>query len=434
MDGISKSAISEESVAEAAEFVAEFSHELQGYAARLTGTPQETACARAIRVRLEQETGVPVRMEAFKAKPSLGRGSFYLLGVWFLLSYAIYYVSFVGGRLAGILIALVALLNFVAGGVVIMLLFLGEKKLSALLGNAISYNVVSEVSKSREHSSKQRVIVVADCHDAENGSILRDYGLIRRLTALLCPISAFVFVLFCVLKMAIGTSAPNASVKISVFTVVPAVLGVIGIVATLLHYSPFAKHAKTPNGISTCVAMATYAYFAEQPELIPDDVRMVYASFGAENSAHGGAEAFVKAHPEFAGADVLCFGEIKGAQFKIAEYDPVGRLSYSAQMVSALSGAARELGDDVSLVPHGTIAQGVRQIHGYPSSAFARAGVQSATLLSDGEIVDDSVVGRLFLLSASVVLKLFKEMPAPKADSIETPASTDAQMRPISSK
>ena len=435
IDSLSKQTISNEDIAAEIDFTADFSRELQRYKGRLTGTAQETACARAIRSRLEAETDTPVRMEAFKAKPALGRGCFFMLGIWFLLSYALYYVSFAGGRLVGILLTLVALFNFAIGSVIILLLFLGNKKLSGILSDEISYNVVGECCKNRDRDVKERVIVIADHHDAVQGSILRDYGLIRRLTVLLCPISAAVFVLFCILKMAIGTESPDASVKISVFTVVPAVLGVMGVVATLFHYSPFARHAKIPNGLSICTAMATYAYFAEQPELLPDDVRLVYASFGGENSAHSGAEAFIKAHPEFHNAAVICIGDVSGSEVKIAEYDPIRRLEFSTQLTSSVSGVAHEQGVEISTIPHRTLLQALSQLHGYPSTAFAKHNVRSTTLMSLGEYVDDKTESKMFKLAVGTVFRLFDDIPVQKDGSSATSLHLgQAEMRAISSK
>lgn len=432
---LDRQAVSQESAAEAVEFVSEFSHELSRYKGRVTGSAQETACARAIRARLEEETDSPVRMEAFKTHPSLGRGCFYLLGIWFLVSYALYYVSFAGGRVAGILFTAVALVNFLVGVTVISLLFMGNKKLSALLGAGVSYNVVGEFSKNRDRDVKERVIIVADAHDAPRGSMLKDYGILRRLTVWLCPLSAAIFVLFCILKMAIGTSEPDVSTKVTLLSVIPAISGVSGIVVTSLHYSPSAKHSKLPNGISTCVAMATYSYFAEQPELLPDDVRVVYASFGGENSVHSGAEAFIKAHPEFADARVLCIGDIDGAELKLAEYDPIRRLDFSTQIASAVSGAAYDLGEAVTTIPHGTPAQKISQLHGYISTPFAQNGVQSATITGLGECLDENVVKRVFLLSVGTVFRLIKDIPVPKAESPEkAAASVETEIRAISSK
>ncbi len=435
IEGLTTQTVSDESLADAVQFTADFAPQLQRYVGRLTGSDGETACARQIRSRLERETDIPVRMEAFKARPSLGRGSFYMLGLWFILSYALYFISFAGGKTAGILLTLVALLNFLVGGTVIMFMFFGGRRVSRLLRESVSYNVVSEYSKNRDRDVRERVIVIADNHDAQPGSALRDYGLLRKLTVWICPISAAIFILFCIVKMAVGTSAPSASAKITLLTVIPSVAGVCGTVVTLLHYSPLPRHAKVPNGVSTCVAMATYAYFAEQPELLPDDVRIVYASFGAENSAHCGEEAFLKAHPEYAEGCVLCFGDVTGAQFKLADYDPIRRKGCSTILTSALSGAAHDLDESLSVLPHATISQKISQLHGCASTVFWANGVQSATLLTEGERLDDDVIKRLFLLSVNSVFRLFKDIPVRKADS-QSPSSpsADAQMRPISSK
>jgi len=140
---IENSVIPAEDLHDGVDFIGEFSAELQQYGNRITGTSRETACARVICRRLADETGAKTRLEAYKAYPFLGRGSMPVFGLWFLLCYVLYFVSFAGNRLAGILLTLLALAVFAAGAVAMITLQFGKRKLKALLNQKISYNVVS---------------------------------------------------------------------------------------------------------------------------------------------------------------------------------------------------------------------------------------------------------------------------------------------------
>ncbi len=400
---------SAEDLNDAAEFIAGFSEEISVFPGRLTGSMQETACARTIRSRLEDETEVNTRMEAYKAYPMLGRGIFPFWGLWCLAAYALYFLSFAGKRVAGILLTLLALLVFVSGTVVMLMLFFGDRKLSKLLSSKVSYNVVSEFTKPESNGSP-RTVVIADNHDAALGSYFGDAGFIRRVTLLAAPVSAFVFILFCVLKMALGT---ETNARVTAFAVVPAVLGTMGTLTILLHYSPFEKHCRRNNGVATSVAMAAFAYFAENPEFMPDNTRVVYVSFGGENSGHGGSAAFMKAHPEYADADILCLGDICDGSFKIAESDAFRRIHFSDAVISAIRGAAHKY--NIELSAYGAFERKLASVHGYASDCFAKNGIRTATILTDyraQHTPQNKEIEKMFVLTASAVYELLNSSPA----------------------
>ncbi len=416
-----KSIVSSEDLTDGIDFVNEFSNELAKYPNRITGSENETACARAIRDRLQEETSAKTRLEAYRAYPLLGRGAFPFLGLWYALSFVLYFVSFAGGDLAGRLLTLLALFVFVSGTVAIVAMFLGNKKLKCFLSKKISYNVVSECSKpyqNSEQNQKERVFIIADNHDAVLGSLFKDFGKLRKITMLFAPISIILFVLFCILKMAIGIEAPSAVIA---FSVIPAIFGVLGTAVMLTHFSPFEQHARQNNGVATSIAMATFAYFAEQPELLEEGVRIVYVSFGGENSAHGGSQAFVKSHPEFAEAKVLCLGDVHSGDVKIAECDSLRNIAFSTPLISLIRSSAHEQGIDVKMVPHDLAKHKLNSLHGFISNAFASNGTESATIVANdyvgaSRVLDRNDAEKVFSLTVGTMFKLMKETPIAKRE------------------
>lgn len=431
---IENSVVSQDDLHDGVDFVGEFSGELQQYKNRISGSKSETACARTIRSRLAEETGATVRLEAFKSYPLLGRGSLPVFGLWYILCYLLYFISFAGNRLAGILLSLLALAVYATGGLTMLFMYVGKRKFRGFLTQKISYNVVSEFSKNTDKLKKERVFIVADNHDAMLGNFTRDYKLMSKLAHVFVPLTAVIFVLFCILKMAIGT---DTAPKITAFSVIPAVIGVLGISVTMLRFSPFERNAKQNNGIATSVAMATFAYFVEQPHLVPEDVRLVYASFGGENSAHGGSEAFVKAHPEFQGAYVLCIGDVESGELKIADVNPLRNIRYSTPLVSTIRSSAYEQKIDISTIPTDKISQKLSAIHGYMCDAFASNGDATAMILapepssSENEL-DVNDLEKLFSVTVGTMIKLMKDTPAGPQEENEQPvkkSSSEMEIR-----
>lgn len=434
------SVINKEDMQSAMDFVEEFSHELSKYPHRITASKDETACARAIRNRLHDETDAKTRLEAFNTPPLLGRGSFLLLGIWYALCYVVYFVSFAGGRVAGALVTLLSLVMFLSGGSVIILMYLGSRKAGKILPKKVSYNVVSESCK--DEKNVKNTLVICDNHDATLGSPIKDFNLVRKLSMIIAPLSVFVFVLFCIVKMAIGTQGDNVAAKISAFTILPFVSGIFGIAAFVLHFSPMERFARENNGVATAVAMATYAYFAEQPELLADNTKIVYVSFGAENSGHGGSNAFLEAHPEFASAKVLAIGDILSDNFQVAERDALRNIDFSIDVVSAVHASAIEQGITVSTMPHDSFLHKFNSLHGFISNAFAKNGNPTATILAKDYSKRDKSLSKsdlenLFSLCVGAAMKIMaKEDNAPKTfeSVIATAPSSEMKIVDVESK
>ena len=434
------SVINKEDMQSAMDFVEEFSHELSKYPHRITASKDETACARAIRNRLHDETDAKTRLEAFNTPPLLGRGSSLLLGIWYALCYVVYFVSFAGGRVAGALVTLVSLVMFLSGGNVLILMYLGSRKAGKILPKKVSYNVVSESCK--DEKNVKNTLVICDNHDATLGSPIKDFNLVRKLSMIIAPLSVFVFVLFCILKMAIGTQGDNVAAKISAFTILPFVSGIFGIAAFVLHFSPMERFARENNGVATAVAMATYAYFAEQPELLADKTKIVYVSFGAENSGHGGSNAFLEAHPEFASAKVLAIGDVLSDNFQVAERDALRNIDFSIDVVSAVHASAIEQGITVSTMPHDSFLHKFNSLHGFISNAFAKNGNPTATILAKDYSKRDKSLSKsdlenLFSLCVGAAMKIMaKEDNAPKTieSVIATAPSSEMKIVDVESK
>ena len=424
---VTKSVISAEDMLDGVDFIGEFSNELAEYPSRLAGSENETACARAIRNRLHDESEVKTRLEAYYAHPLLGRGALSLMGVWYMVSLALYYVSFAGGKVGGALLTALALVVFLSGCVAIMSLFIGRKTLAGLLGKKVSYNVVSEFQKAG--TKPDRTFLIVDNHDAKLGGFFGDFGVMRKLTILIAPISAFLFVLFCIIKMAVGFDTVP---KITAFAVLPAIFGLLGAFATFTHYSPFVRHARQNNGVATAVAMATYAYFAENSEKLPDDAKIVYVSLGGENAAHGGSQAFVASHPEYADAKALCVQDILSCDLKIAEFDGVRKIAFSTPVVSCVRSAAHEQGIGIEAVPHDTPKEKLASLHGYISNAFAKNGIETATIVANNDsdhVLDRNDIEKLFSLTVGSFAKLMAEEKKPSKQEETSSKSTDMEIK-----
>lgn len=408
--------VSQDDLDDACDFVVDFCGELENHNGRLTGTPEETATARLIRDRLHSETSARVRLEAYKARPIAGRGSLSLLGIWFGLCLVIYFLSFVKHDTSAVILTIFALVLFLAGAIAILLLFVGKGgKLNKLLPKKVSYNVVSERCPSCCEASKERTIIVCTNHDAVLGNALYDFKKLRKFTIITVPISALFFIASCIVKAVLAEEiTPTNIAAITTLTIIPFLTTVAGISVLVTHFSYSKKHARHRGGIATSVALATYAYFVETPELLPNDVRLVFASFGGENSAHGGSTAFVEAHSEFSGAKVLAISDILDNNFATYTGDHFLKIKHSREVLDAIALSARERGVALKTYDNNSMTNRMSCLHGSISNAFAKANIKSATITAKHKDAIEGVVHRddvakLFALAVTTVHHLMED-------------------------
>ena len=286
-----------------------------------------------------------------------------------------YFVSFGGDRGTGIVLVLVALGIFVAGGIGAGAAFLGAKKVTALLRpRKVSYNVFSENMPKKEQKDGKVVLIAAN-RDAAPGSYFSDFAMVRKVVFVVVPVSAALFVLFCLVKIFVGSDTVP---KITSLTVIPFINAVAGIAALILHFSPFQRHARENNGIATAVSLAVYLKLLSSPELLPEGTRVCFASFGGENSAHAGSRAFAAAHPELKGGVALVFGDIESDRIALLKKDALRGTTFAHEVQSALFDAVESTGVPCLMPPCDGVKSKLGALHGYAASALAEAGCECA--------------------------------------------------------
>ncbi len=388
-----QNAVSPEDLLDACDFIDEFKEELFSIKGKLAGTANETEAARTIRNRLHDESDVLTRLEAYKAHPLAGRATMTIMAGWYTLCLVVYLISFAGGKVAGILVTLLSLFMFLGGLGALGLIFLGglQKVANTIFPNKVSYNVVSEFGPKKAERGKERTFIIASSHDDLLGGYIADMKTFRKVIMIGLPISLAIFVLFCILKMAIGDDTPA---KIACFMIIPFLSSAFGIFLMATHFSLNAQNARVNSGVGTSVALACYSYFAEHPDLVPDDVKVVFASFGGENSAHGGSRAFVNSHPEITDAKVICIGDICSNNFSISTGDALRKIKADKCLVDALSASATKIETSLDVVEYNTTKEKLNCLHGFVSNAFTQSNLSSATLFAKDYNATECAVAR----------------------------------------
>lgn len=367
--GAESNVLSEENITSAEEYCRSLTANLVEFQGRLATARSEKECARFLR---DEACGAATtRLEAFKASPLAGRTASALMAVAYFLALVVFFVSFAGDRAAGIGVTALSLGVLVAGIAVTGGMFLGSRRLCSVLPGRVAYNVFSENFPSKKQE-KGKILVIAATHSSAPGSYFANFDRVRKVVFVALPCSLVSFVLFCILKMALGT---DTTAEIVVFAIFPCVCAAAGIVPLALHFSFSARHVRENNDAGVAAALCAYRYFLSHPEALPEGTRVCFASFGAEYAAHAGSRAFAAAHPEIAGGKAVVFGDITGDSFKFVRKDALRGKVFSRTAMTSVEKATEKCGIKCAAVPADeSIKSKLNALHGYSAEALASAG------------------------------------------------------------
>ena len=253
---------------------------------------------------------------------------------------------------------------------------------------------------------------IAANRDAAPGSYFSDFAMVRKVVFVVVPVSAALFVLFCLVKIFVGSDTVP---KITSLTVIPFINAVAGIAALILHFSPFQRHARENNGISTAVSVEVYRKLLRSPELLPEGTRVCFISFGGENSAHAGSRAFAAAHPELKGAVAAVIGDIDGCNVALLRKDALRGKEFSHTAQEALFDAVDNTGVPCLMPPCDGFKSKLNALHGYAAEALADVGCDCAYFTaksygsSGGDFRREDSAGLAALVLGTVVRMAWKK-------------------------
>ena len=399
-------------------FVETFASQLEKEQYRLTSEPSETAAARRIRDIISSvNKDFNAKLEPFYARPFLGRRSFMFMAVWLFICDILYFVSFQKNVVAAIVLTLVAMLMFMGGMGIIFAMYLGEDRLSFFLPKKACYNVETEFTtpykysvKSNENTEPNNTIVLCANHDSLPGMYFEDRGIFKKFALIYTPIFMIIFILMCIIKMGVGNDTVG---KIVALSLIPGLLSIVAMFVFIAHYSIFPAHARENNCISPSIALAVFVTLYGQRNYLPENTRIVYVSFGGENSGHGGSKAFVERHLArdrgFANAKVICLEEVNSGSIMVSKEDIIRRIRYSEDIRAKLEKVGQENG--IELKDEKIFGA----IHGHIANSFQKQGIQAISLYGKDESKNNPVplnseaIQKLFDLTLGTVKDILKE-------------------------
>lgn len=341
---------------------------------RFPGSDEEKAACKKLVKETEERVGIKPRTEKFKVAPNAGIGCINYLGWIAMLSTLIFYL---GGGAA--FISLVLYIGVMA--VAFLQIFRYTAKLDLYFKQEDAENIITEVMPA---SGKVDYTIYLGAHyDSSWCWKLAvknpDTAIVKLILGVL---SIFVMMALCVLRIVnffVAYPAAFATVLSYLYLILP----LVGIFL-MLPITQFVSQDKTigspgamDNLSGIALNMMITKHYAEHPEELPENCKLVNIGFACEEAGLKGSAAFVKAHindPDFKNCYVLNidsiadpdhFEAIRGDAWQGTKFDPT-LIQYTLDAIK-----------DAGVTNGKTIAN---PIGGCDSTPFCKVGIPTVTI------------------------------------------------------
>lgn len=302
--------------------------------ARFAGSAEEKKAAKELRDLFEAELKTPARLEPFDVHPLAGRQGLPVYGLIYLVSLIAFFF----------LPPLGLVLTVILGALLVIQIHFNGNFFNGLFPKRTSYNVVSVVEKDRRRTEK--TIVLASHYDADYGrpDIIRGFAPDdvnkRYRNVCLAVVAGSIVLLF---VMSLIRTIFHLGVAFTVVLCLIALITSGASIAYLCTYATYIKSGayKSKSGLSGAgVALAVGKHFADNPEELPDNVRIIVAAFGSKNAGAKGSEQFVHTHwnkddllvnPVILNLDKLYTGD-----YQLISEDKLLNLQYDKELCDAV--------------------------------------------------------------------------------------------------
>ncbi len=351
---------------------------------RLPATDEERAGAQLIKAEYEKHIGIKPVSEPFKVAPNSGIGAIPYVGVAALISLVLYYIY----PLAGMIVAACGLFYFlVMGGVYTSMFdFLWPKKDSENF-----YTVQEPLSGKVDYT-----IFLGAHYDSSWNWILAKKNPKTFIPKIVYGVVGVVGVIVGgIILIATHFNAPlwQNLARINEFTfwqwlatIFPILClpGMYFITQFLSHDKAQASPGCMDNLTGIGLNMMIAKHFAQNPEDLPENCRLVTTGFGCEESGLKGSFAFTKKHKDdgmLKNAYCLNIDSISDEDyFEVVTADPIQFCKFDAELGDMLHSSLEELN---LIKKTGRI---VNPIGGCDATPMTRAGVRSITFAAQNPI------------------------------------------------
>lgn len=390
------------------DFIESEKTKLDKHVGRIAGSGGEKRAAASLRDLLLRTVSERSYLEPFKSQRLRGKGSLVVLGGVFAFFLLLFLISFSFSGIANIIFSSVVLVLFCLSFLIIITLALGFPIFKFLYPKRVSYNVVSEVVSSERPN---KTVIITTNYDSKLGY---NFKIKENVAALLVLLSLISLIIVAVLmRLKISLSPLNSASFIGIL--LPSFfIGVFFSTFLILGISLSKIKAVDNNGYGALTALAAVKYLKDK-NILPKDIKVVFASFAADNAGHGGAEGFLVQHEEeglFENAQMLNFGDMTDSNLTVVSRDFFRNQKYDKNLIENCIDAAVEN----DLIIDNYLGY-LNSTQGFSSSVFSQKGIKAATVLSSDmninplkkekiEKVDRNTIENGFIFAVSVIEKI----------------------------
>lgn len=360
--------------------------------ARITSTRDEKKSALKIRELYHKVLGLPSRMEPFTVRPLAGRFGIPILGVVYAVALAFYIMGvLIVHPVSYFFLTLAMALTFIDGTLFAVQVLMDRNTFNFIYPKRTSYNVLSTIEA---RNSAEYTLVLGSHYDSDMDRsnfvmFFKDKNLPKWLAMLLRFLS-FLSVPTLFITTIAAICLPGRGVADNAFLFLfPTIFCGLAIFYLITYFS-YKKRNGTigREGLQgAALTLAVADYLRLHPESVPDNCRIIVASFGSKECGAKGSEQLILQH--YGSDDLLInpvclnFQKVGDNGNNVIQGDKQFKLNYDLKISNIAYNTLKKEGLNPQFMYNKTMVT--------DSTPFARRKIPSVTLdfrIGDNELIN----------------------------------------------
>ncbi|MDR3293239.1 MAG: M28 family peptidase [Clostridiales bacterium] len=366
-----------------------FVKKFEKHGPRLPGSIEEQKAADALVKEVKLQTGLDAKKEEFTLRPHSGVASIPILGVWGIVSMIFYFLTYI--KAVELAFGIVSLVLINAMWIfAVPQVFRYKMWFEIFFKKAKSSNITCELPA---RSGKNDITLIYSGHiDTSWNWNLAAYGSPKKMIPLtvIGIFSPIIFLVVAWIKVVGGYDL--GSEGHAWLTIVPIIttIGTVPLVLFLSYNKKKASPGAMDNLTGVGLALEVFKYYQTNPELLPDNCRIVFAGLGSEEAGLRGSFAYVKEHFGKEGDDLLIKGKTyvvnidsvaDADHFEVVQGDLWQTTFFNKDLCNLAVDAMTELNLDPKRI--------YNPIGGCDSTPFHKKGIDTFTFAAQDPVASD---------------------------------------------
>lgn len=331
---------------------------------RFAASTDEKASALKMRELFHKTLGLPSRMEPFTVRPLAGRFGIPVLGAIYAVALLFYILGvIISHPIHNAFLVFAIVISAFALSLFIIQVYYNKNIFNFMYPKRTSYNVLTTIESERQ---ADYTLIIGGHYDSDMDRAdaflwLRDKNLPPWLAKTLkIVVLASIPTMVIMANLAMFLPKPSIALRAFIF-LFPVIFSGISIFYLVTYFSYGRNSSKKGRAglTATGISLAVADYLRQHPEVVPENCKIVLASFGSKECGAKGSEAFydqhIKNNSELPNPCLINFSEAKPKGTKVYIGEKQVKITFDINLNNVVFNGLKESGTEPEFTFHKTM-------------------------------------------------------------------------------